>query len=196
MRRPRADLRRGIGRPPSAPLGSRLASLLARDTASRAAAAAVLIATSCANQMSSCGDNAAALSPPDAAPAASSQQTDGLNAANATPGMCENPTIVGLGQSLTGTTCGGEPRPLGESICEAQGHPVVYVRADAPPGAAIRITSTAKLALLGFEDCAHPPKECTAFGTTLAPSDSNLRLFGIEHDDVPCGAFTISVVKP
>jgi hypothetical protein len=150
--------------------------LLSRDAIACSAAAVVLSAMSCAKPMA----------------ASTTQQAD-AQSVSTDAGVCPTPAVVALGQSLTGTTCGGMQRPFGESVCEVQSHPVAYVRVDAPAGTPIRIDSTSKLTLLGFDDCANPPKECTAFGTSLAPRDPSLRLFAIEHDDVACGTFSISV---
>jgi hypothetical protein len=103
---------------------------------------------------------------------------------------------IHAGGAMHGTTCGGPLRPFGESVCEKTDHPVAYVRVDAPAGASVRVDATTSVALLGLGDCANPPLECTALGTSLAPRDPGVRLFAVQRTDVPCGEFTISAAQP
>jgi hypothetical protein len=122
-------------------------------------------------------------------------------------GMC-GAVVVQRGSFFVGSTCTGVNLP-DESPCQEPLHPVVYFYVDAPDGLPLTINSTAPLAILAFgphdgntpDACAAEsvggtsgPLECTFSATTFTlTSNTNLRLFAIERNDVICGDFNIVV---
>jgi hypothetical protein len=109
-------------------------------------------------------------------------------------GMCTDPIPVSIGDTISGSTCGGSYLPFGESPCESGG-PVAYFYVEAPAGAPIRIDSTTPLNMSGYDGCAVPPQQCTFDQTSFAPSETNLRLFTVQLNSDNCGDFTITVTN-
>lgn len=109
---------------------------------------------------------------------------------------CESAPVLGLGQSLSATTCGGA-QLLDESPCQLSGHPVSYFSVDVPAGVNFAIHSTAPVAVLAFASCTTTTMNCSFSGTSfqLDPDYSGLRVFAVERNDVTCGDFTIPVAK-
>jgi hypothetical protein len=139
------------------------------------------------------------------APPATSSTENGADAgaAHTASGACTDPIHVSLGQTISGSTCGGTPLPV-TSICSQSG-PVVFFYVDAPSGSVFRIDATPSISLVGYtrEIPDGAPPECAqvgecAGGTTSVTFSPGLQLYSVQmldtsNDSHTCGDFTITV---
>jgi hypothetical protein len=115
----------------------------------------------------------------------------------ASPSLCANATHIAIGQTIEGTTCGGTQ--VGESPCQSAGHSDTFLYVEAPAGTALHFAASPGLSVLGFLNCdSTNASECAFGGPGTAtdgydPTDSSIRLFGLERQDAVCGSFTITV---
>jgi hypothetical protein len=136
--------------------------------------------------------------------------------ASGAPGSCADPIHVSMGDTISGSTCGGGyVQPHFATPCD-NGSPLAYFYVDAPAGAAISVNSTTPLDVTGYDwldassrqggACAEPFEECSWHSTSFAPTQTNPRLFSVQvndddggappyYDGGGCGDFTITVVS-
>jgi hypothetical protein len=114
---------------------------------------------------------------------------------------CTDPIHVSIGETISGTTCGGATAP--ETICFVNGT-IAFIQVDAPSGAGFHLEATPNIAWAGYVDCATPPMVCGGTMSTLPAA--NVQIYGVEievMDDAGeissgnggCGDFTITVVS-
>lgn len=101
---------------------------------------------------------------------------------------------VSIGETVSGSTCGGSYRPFGESPCESRG-PVAYFYVDVDGGVSFRVNSTTPLNMAVYNDCANAPQECTFNNTTFAPSYPSLHLFSVQLNSDTCGDYSFTLVN-
>jgi hypothetical protein len=111
---------------------------------------------------------------------------------------CADPVHVSIGETLSGSTCGGTDQPPTDAIPCANGGPVAFFYVDAPSGAVFSIDSTPAVLLAGYVDCAEP-FVCDLGKTSVTPP-AKARLFSVQLPgptsmNATCGDFTITVVS-
>jgi hypothetical protein len=170
-----------------------------------ALALTILAAVSCGGRVDSGGGEGGGRTQPSASSSSSSSpNVPDAGAADSAVGTtnagdaglaCTDPIHMSIGETVSGSTCGGtSPAPY--TICSQTG-PVAFFYVDAPSGAAFRIDATpSAVTLAGYTDCAHGV-ECS--GPSLIKPDPSLRLLSVQlldsNGNGTCGNFTITVAN-